>query len=101
MARVTPGSHTLKQSGEFLLVCADSDLASLMQVASRITKALAAPLELESGEVSIRASIGIATSDDGDASAESLIAAADTAMYVAKRSGDGVPVAYNPLEHAF
>jgi diguanylate cyclase (GGDEF)-like protein/PAS domain S-box-containing protein len=96
------GSDALGRFGgdEFLVVCPDGDLVALMQVASRITTALADPVSFADGTISIRASIGITTSNDSAASAESLIADADTAMYVAKRNGNGRPVAYDPLEHA-
>jgi diguanylate cyclase (GGDEF)-like protein len=96
------GSDALGRFGgdEFLVVCPDGDLAALMQVASRVTTALADPVSFADRTISIRASIGIATANDGAASAESLIADADTAMYVAKRNGNGRPVAYDPSEHA-
>jgi diguanylate cyclase (GGDEF)-like protein len=95
------GSDTMGRLGgdEFLVVCPDGDMATLTHVASRITGALTAPLDLKNGAISIRASIGIATST-GDETGESLIANADTAMYVAKRNGDGCPVAYEASTHA-
>jgi len=96
------GSDTLGRFGgdEFLVVCPEGTMATLAQVAARITAALAVPLDLEDGAVTIRASVGIATANDGEVSAESLIADADTAMYAAKRNRDGRPVAFDPLEHA-
>jgi len=96
------GADTLGRFGgdEFLVVCPEGDMAALTRVATRITNALAEPLDLDDSAISIHASIGIATSNDGAASAESLIADADTAMYVAKRHGNGRPVAYNPMDHA-
>ena len=66
----------------------------------RITDALATPLSLRHGTIAIRASIGIATADGHGTRVDALIAAADTAMYVAKRNGDGRPIAYDPAQHA-
>jgi diguanylate cyclase (GGDEF)-like protein/PAS domain S-box-containing protein len=95
-------SDTLGRFGgdEFLVVCPDGDDDALASIASRITNSLAAPLLLPQGTISIRASIGTATTDGRAVTLESLIAAADTAMYVAKRNGDGRPIAYDPSEHA-
>ncbi|MGO9874966.1 MAG: diguanylate cyclase [Acidimicrobiia bacterium] len=95
-------SDTLGRFGgdEFLVVCPDGNIDALTAIASRITNSLAPPLVLKHGTISVRASIGIAVADGRDATIESLIAAADTAMYVAKRNGDGLPVAYDPSQHA-
>jgi diguanylate cyclase (GGDEF)-like protein len=74
---------------EFVILCpgltADDD-AQL--VAARIVEAISAPLALRDGMASISASIGIARAGTGDTPA-SLIAAADAAMYRAKRGSDG------------
>jgi diguanylate cyclase (GGDEF)-like protein/PAS domain S-box-containing protein len=81
---------------EFLVVCTDAcDLAAVVQIGNRIADMYAVPVDLADGMVSIRASIGIALAH-GFATSESLIAEADAAMYVAKRTGDGRPVAYEP-----
>jgi diguanylate cyclase (GGDEF)-like protein/PAS domain S-box-containing protein len=85
---------------EFLVVCPDGDVDALTAIAARITNSLAAPLRLAQGTISIRASIGTATADGRTVTIETLIAAADTAMYVAKRNGDGRPVAFDPSAHA-
>ncbi|HET8654068.1 MAG TPA: EAL domain-containing protein [Longimicrobiaceae bacterium] len=65
------------------------DTADVTRVARRIQEELAAPLELEGHQVSASASIGIAYSDRGEASAEELLRNADTAMYRAKARGRG------------
>jgi len=85
---------------EFLVVCPDGDVDALAAIADRITNALGAPLPLPQGMISIRASIGTATTDGRALTIETLIAAADTAMYISKRNGDGRPVAYDPSVHA-
>jgi GGDEF domain-containing protein len=53
-------------------------------VARKITAALAAPFQLAGCNYRISASIGVKIYQPGD-SAESLLAAADQAMYVVKR----------------
>jgi diguanylate cyclase (GGDEF)-like protein/PAS domain S-box-containing protein len=84
---------------EFLVVCPHGYDADLAHIASRITNALAPPLDFKEGAISTRASIGIATTSRTDTTSDSLVADADTAMYVAKRNADGKPIAYNCSEH--
>ncbi len=95
---------------EFLVVCADTpDLDAVMLVANRIADALTVPLALgesatahpDSGRraqdvIAMRASIGVALSSGAVTTSESLIAAADAAMYTSKRDGGGRPVAVAP-----
>jgi diguanylate cyclase (GGDEF)-like protein len=74
---------------EFVILCpglTDDDDAQL--VAARIVEAISAPLALRDGMASISASVGIARAGAGDTPA-SLIAAADAAMYRAKRGSAG------------
>ncbi|WP_372595095.1 diguanylate cyclase domain-containing protein [Actinotalea sp.] len=56
------------------------------ELARRIGSALAAPIALAEGTVTVEASIGVATTRDPSGSAESLLRAADVAMYEVKRS---------------
>ncbi len=95
------GSDTIGRLGgdEFLVVCPDGDDEDLAHVASRITNALAPPLDLKEGAVSIRASIGIATASRHETTSEALVALADSAMYVAKRNADGKPVAFDSSQY--
>jgi diguanylate cyclase (GGDEF)-like protein len=74
---------------EFVILCpglADADTARA--VAARIVEAISAPLALRDGMAATSASIGVARAGAGDTPA-SLIAAADAAMYRAKRAQDG------------
>ena len=64
-------------------------VAELERVARRIVLAIAEPFELCSHSVDIGASIGIAICPEHGASIESLMRAADIAMYRAKESGGG------------
>jgi diguanylate cyclase len=74
---------------EFVVLCPgliDPDAARA--VAQRIVEAISAPLALRDGMATISASVGVARAGAGDTPA-SLIAAADAAMYRAKRARDG------------
>jgi diguanylate cyclase (GGDEF)-like protein/PAS domain S-box-containing protein len=55
---------------------------------SRLVEAMARPFSLSGNEVTVNASIGIATAT-GDESADDLLRNADMAMYTAKRQGKG------------
>jgi len=63
--------------------------AEVERVARRIVLAISEPFELCSHSVDIGASIGVAISPDHGTSIESLMRAADIAMYRAKSSGGG------------
>lgn len=58
-----------------------------VEVTERIVRGLAEPIQLSQGETVAMASIGIAYSEKGQDSAESLLRDADTAMYAAKARG--------------
>ena len=57
-------------------------------VGDRVLERLAAPVRLGEADVSVTACIGIAPAD-GHTEPEDLLAAADRAMYAAKRAGAG------------
>jgi diguanylate cyclase len=61
----------------------------LTALATKLRIAVAAPLQVGQQQVRVTASIGIARHPHDGATAESLLANADTAMYRAKRSGCG------------
>src|SRR3954452_22918450 len=63
--------------------------AEIERVARRVVLAISQPFELCSHSVDIGASIGVALSPDHGSSIESLMRAADIAMYRAKSSGGG------------
>jgi diguanylate cyclase (GGDEF)-like protein len=76
---------------EFALLLAnpDDDDANPLLVGQRVLAALQKPFEITGHEVSINASIGIASGPDSGRRAEDLTDAADLAMYMAKRAGRG------------
>jgi len=71
---------------EFAVLLTDADGERLRDVADRLLASLRAPMEIAGTTLSVTASIGGALGAPGD-TAESLLHAADTAMYSAKRSG--------------
>jgi predicted signal transduction protein with EAL and GGDEF domain len=64
-------------------------VAEIERIARRVVLAISEPFELSSHSVDIGASIGIAISPDHGSSIETLMRAADIAMYRAKSSGGG------------
>ncbi|MGW4243164.1 diguanylate cyclase domain-containing protein [Nocardia sp. NPDC004722] len=71
---------------EFVIALTGGDDAA-HAVADRILTDIAQPFQLSTGEVQIRASVGIATTAAGNRDAPSLIHTADRAMYTAKSGG--------------
>ena len=81
---------------EFTVIIEDSkDAASLRTVARRIASALTEPLQLEGEAISPSASVGVALNGPSD-TPDTLIRAADAALYRAKREGRG-RVEFAPL----
>jgi diguanylate cyclase (GGDEF)-like protein/PAS domain S-box-containing protein len=73
---------------EFLIVCPGLfGSEGAMAIARRMTAELAAPIRVAGTTVTIGASVGVAWSDDLRATPDSLVAAADAAMYRSKRDG--------------
>jgi diguanylate cyclase (GGDEF)-like protein/PAS domain S-box-containing protein len=68
-------------------------------VADRVLEALRRPVGLEGAEVTVSASVGIATSAHAD-SAEALLRDADVAMYRSKALGRGRHLTFEPAMHA-
>jgi diguanylate cyclase (GGDEF)-like protein len=72
---------------EFLLILPDTDPEGARQVAGKILHAMAEPFELGAGQVRISASIGGSFLPGPASDQESLVHAADVALYRAKREG--------------
>jgi diguanylate cyclase (GGDEF)-like protein len=84
-----PGDTLGRLSGdEFVIICEDlDDAASVEPVVARISAIFNSPFVLRDAEVRMQASIGVAVSGPTDDHPERLLAAADEAMYEAKRGG--------------
>jgi diguanylate cyclase (GGDEF)-like protein len=83
--------HAVRFGGEeFLLLLPGMDLPNAMRIAERVRRAIEAaaiPNEGVGLEGIVTASFGVASSSTADLSAVELIAAADSALYAAKRKG--------------
>ena len=84
---VRPGDNVGRLGGdEFVVVCEGLSSPSIRaELADRIVRAIRLPMQTSAGVVSLTASVGVAVAGAGDAG--ELLAAADEAMYGAKRSG--------------
>lgn len=90
MGRVLRAHDTLCRLGgdEFaLLVPEVQDPVQVMQLAERLIAAVREPMRLQGNSLPVGASIGMAFSPDHGLDAQSLLVAADHAMYAAKRAG--------------
>jgi predicted signal transduction protein with EAL and GGDEF domain len=74
---------------EFAILAQDSDLDTARLLAERVIDTLAAPFPLVGGQVTIRASVGIATDERLAFDEVQLLRNADIAMYAAKSRGKG------------
>lgn len=81
---------------EFTMFFPEVDsVEEIQRIARRIVLAISEPFELCSHSVDIGASVGIATAPDHGKTIESLMRAADVAMYRAKSSGGGQHCFFN------
>lgn len=73
---------------EFVLVLPRTDVEGAMRVAEKVRRLIAAePVLTEAGPVAITMSFGVANHPEHGETCGELVAAADDALYVAKRSG--------------
>jgi len=90
--RVLRAGDTVARLGgdELAIVCNDAHVErDAVVVAERVRSVLAEPVMLESGEVFVTASIGVALSTDDDDTPERLLRDAAIAMFAAKKLGRG------------
>jgi predicted signal transduction protein with EAL and GGDEF domain len=85
---------------EFTILLEDiQDISDAIRVADRIHMGFTSPFSIDSGEVFVSASIGIAGSRPGHASPEDILQDADIAMYRAKAAGKRRSVIFNEDMH--
>lgn len=74
---------------EFTILCEDiTDAAQAVAIAERVIAAVSAPLGIDGRVVDLATSVGVAVTDRrGEATAPTLLADADSAMYEAKQRG--------------
>jgi diguanylate cyclase (GGDEF)-like protein/PAS domain S-box-containing protein len=82
-------SDTLARRGgdEFIAILPDTDQKGAVHVARKLVDALREPLDAAGSEVLVTCSIGIAMFPDNGTDRETLLKAADLAMYGAKETG--------------
>jgi len=83
-------TDTISRQGgdEFLIALTDiDDLDAVSQVATKVLDALGAPFQIESHELAVTLSMGVAVWPDDGQDFDALLQRADTAMYQAKAAG--------------
>lgn len=86
---------------EFAILLDDiNDVSDALRVANRIGERLRVPFHLRGKELSVTASVGIATSASRYPTAESMLRDADAAMYRAKANGGGRHVVFDEDMHS-
>ena len=93
LSRMLRAGDTAARFGgdEFVILCEDvSGERQAMAIAERIAAELDAPFTIDSDEVFVRTSVGIALAIEAGARPEALIRDADAAMYRAKERGGGM-----------
>ncbi|NCT92771.1 EAL domain-containing protein [Cellulomonas sp. APG4] len=84
---------------EFAVLLADPVPEELLVIAERIQHEVARPVRLGDDEVSVTASVGIATSTTGYDDPEDVLRDADIAMYHAKESERGTASVFDQMMH--
>jgi diguanylate cyclase (GGDEF)-like protein len=101
-ASVRDGDLVARLGGdEFAVLTADSaDLKRSIAMAERLVRELRAPYFIGGRQVSVTASIGIATHHGGTEPATDVVRNADVAMYMAKANGKAGFAIFDPGMHA-
>jgi diguanylate cyclase (GGDEF)-like protein/PAS domain S-box-containing protein len=101
-ASVRPEDTVARFGGDEFAVLIESvaDSQDAEVVAARIVAGLNGALQIDSQEIHVRASIGIATAGPDAEDTDQLMRNADLAMYHAKAAGDGGFASYDPQMHS-
>jgi diguanylate cyclase (GGDEF)-like protein/PAS domain S-box-containing protein len=101
-AAIRPSDTAARFGGDEFAILLEQveDAEAAIEVAERVLEALQAPVEHDSSQLVVRASIGIALAGlGGGSSADELIRNADVAMYISKRDGKGGVQLFEPRMH--
>lgn len=95
------GDTAARVGGDEFLVLLDEVTTgdAALAVARRLNDRLRAPYDLGTRQHTATSSIGVAMGSDTLATTDAIVAAADAAMYDAKRSGGATCVLYRPERH--
>jgi diguanylate cyclase (GGDEF)-like protein len=75
---------------EFAVLCLDlKDISDVTTVAERIVQSIGRPIDLNGVEITVEASVGIASTTEMSLDGDLLLDEADRALYRAKREGRG------------
>ncbi len=85
---------------EFAMLLKGHDRGEIELVAERVLQTMVAPIDVGEKRLTVSASLGIAFADGSDLTAEELLRGADVAMHMAKASGKGRSLVYEPSMHA-
>jgi diguanylate cyclase (GGDEF)-like protein/PAS domain S-box-containing protein len=100
LSSVARDNDTVARLGgdEFVVLATDiASSQSLRLIAEKIVRAVALPISLPNGDVTVHASVGVATYPFCGHDGSELLAAADAAMYRAKQAGKNRYVIAEPL----
>jgi diguanylate cyclase (GGDEF)-like protein len=94
-------SDTIARFGgdEFVVLCENVDRPGAEMIAQRIGASLRKPFPIRGQDVPLAASTGVVFATDPELDGDELLAAADAAMYEAKRAGRSRYVFFDPARH--
>jgi diguanylate cyclase (GGDEF)-like protein len=100
-AQLRAGDTAARVGGDEFVVLLDEVVSAeaALTIAHRLAEVLRAPFEIGTDRLISMASIGVAVGPESVETADAVVAAADAAMYDAKRRGPGRCVAYSKDRH--
>lgn len=87
---------TRMSGDEFVVVCRNVDMNIMIEFAHSILQCLSTPLDIDNNQIQVNMSMGIARQSLTSNDTTQLFMDADTAMYVAKKSGKNQFTVFSP-----